>query len=204
MSCHEMSTSNLDRNYTQGRILFKLYRPFLLAASAILRLLPRGLSMLIMKLVRHLPTRLGIGIRYIFLHRLSKHCGESVAVFEGVYLHRVHAAEFGDNVSIHPMCYIDAIGGLKIGSDVSIAHGTTIMTLDHNYSQPKSMIRDASVILKPVTIGNDVWIGAGVRILAGVSIGNRVTIGAGAVVTKDIPSNSLAVGVPARVIRSIE
>jgi acetyltransferase-like isoleucine patch superfamily enzyme len=188
----------------QGRTLFGVFKPFLLAASAVLRLLPRSFSVLVMMLVRYVPTNLGIGMRYILLHRLSRRCGESVAVFEGVYLRRLHAAEFGDNVSIHPMCYIDAIGGLKIGSDVSIAHGTTIMTLDHNYSQPGSTIRDASVILKPVTIGNDVWIGAGVRILAGVNIGNRVTIGAGTVITKDIPSNSLAVGVPARVIKSIE
>lgn len=59
-------------------------------------------------------------------------------------------------------------------------------------------------VTSPVNIGNDVWIGANVVILPGVTIGNNVVIGAGAVVTKDIPDNSLAVGVPARVIKSIE
>jgi maltose O-acetyltransferase len=56
---------------------------------------------------------------------------------------------------------------------------------------------------KPVTIGNNVWIGGGAIICPGVSIGDNCTIGAGSVVTKDIPSNSIAVGNPCKVIKSI-
>ena len=59
-------------------------------------------------------------------------------------------------------------------------------------------------IAKPVSIGNDVWIGGNVTILPGVNIGNNVVIAAGAVVTKDIPDNCVAGGVPARVIKEIE
>ena len=55
-----------------------------------------------------------------------------------------------------------------------------------------------------IRIGNDVWVGANVTILPGVTIGDNVVIGAGAVVTKDIPDNSLALGVPARVVKEIE
>ena len=55
-----------------------------------------------------------------------------------------------------------------------------------------------------IRIGNDVWLGANVTILPGVTIGDNVIVGAGAVVTKDIPDNSLAVGVPARVVKEIE
>lgn len=55
-----------------------------------------------------------------------------------------------------------------------------------------------------IHIGDDVWIGGNVTILPGVNIGNNVVIGAGAVVTKDIPDNSLAIGVPAKVVREIE
>jgi acetyltransferase-like isoleucine patch superfamily enzyme len=101
------------------------------------------------------------------------------------------------------MSYIDATGGLDIGSDVSIAHGVTVMTTEHDFSGGDRPIRENALIYSPVTIGNDVWVGAGVKILAGVTIGNRVVIGAGAVVTKSIPSNSLSVGVPARVTKSI-
>lgn len=59
-------------------------------------------------------------------------------------------------------------------------------------------------IAKPVKIGNDVWLGGNVCVMPGVTIGNNVVIGAGAVVTKDIPDNSLAVGSPARIIRQLE
>ena len=55
-----------------------------------------------------------------------------------------------------------------------------------------------------IRIGDDVWIGGNVTILPGVTIGNNAVIGAGAVVTKDIPDNSLAIGVPARVVRKLE
>ena len=59
-------------------------------------------------------------------------------------------------------------------------------------------------IAKPVTIGNDVWIGGNVTILPGVNIGNNVVIAARAVVTKDVPDNSLIGGVPAKIIRQLE
>ena len=57
---------------------------------------------------------------------------------------------------------------------------------------------------KPIKIGNNVWVGAGVHINQGVTIGDNTIIGSGSVVTKDIPANSLAVGNPAKVIKTIE
>ena len=187
-----------------GRIAFRLARPILRFGSLALRCLPRGVCSFLLVAIRHVPTRLGIGARYILLRRLAKECGDVVCLYEGAYLYNLELVEFGDDVSIHPLCYISAAGGLKIGSDVSIAHNVTIMTGNHSYSRSSVIIREAQVVNRPVLIGSDVWIGAGVRILAGVHIGDRVVIGAGAVVTKDIPSGSLAVGVPARVIKNIE
>jgi len=168
-----------------------------------LRLLPRGVCQLFLLLCKYCPTRIGIAIRYVLICRLARSCGDNVAIFEGVHLFGIKNIDFGNNISIHEMCYVDGAGGLRIGSDVSIAHGSTIMTTDHDYSDPRVKIREAKALSGAVTIGCDVWIGAGVRILAGQTIGSRVVIGAGAVVTRDVPSGSLAVGVPAKCIKTL-
>lgn len=188
----------------RGRQLFQIAAPIFNLSSPILILIPTTIVEFFLSLLRHFPTRLGIGIRYLLLRRLAKRCGKCVGIFEGVHIFQLQNTEFGENISIHPMCYVDAAGGLIIGSDVSIAHGTTIMTTEHDFSTPWEKIRDAPVKKSAVRIGSDVWIGAGVKILAGVNIGDHVVVGAGAVVTKDIPSHSLAVGVPARVIKTIK
>ena len=83
-----------------------------------------------------------------------------------------------------------------------IGPNTTITTATHPIT-PKGR-RDHLAQGKEIRIGNDVWLGANVTVLPGVTIGNNVVIGAGAVVNKDIPDNSLAVGVPAKVIKEIE
>lgn len=88
------------------------------------------------------------------------------------------------------------------GNNVWIGPGTLISTINHPIS-PKGR-RQHLGISKPVRIGNDVWIGGNCTILPGVTIGNNVVVAAGAVVTKDVPDNSLVGGVPARVLREIE
>lgn len=193
-----------QKKLVRGRDKFNLFQPVLVLLSVGLGLLPRRMVELLFVVTRHFPTIIGVGLRYALLQRLTLSCGKCVAIFEGSYYQGLEKATIGDNVSIHPICYVNASGGLIIGRNVSIAHGTTIMTVEHDYSHADQSTRDTSCLLHPVNIGSDVWIGAGVRILAGVTIGDHVVIGAGAVVTKDIPSNSLAVGVPARVIRIIK
>jgi acetyltransferase-like isoleucine patch superfamily enzyme len=98
------------------------------------------------------------------------------------------------------MCYLDATGGLTIGNDVSIAHGVSILTTEHEYAVPGVATRDAAVREAAVAIGDDVWIGAGARILAGVRIGDHAVVGAGAVVTRDVPARQVVAGVPARAV----
>lgn len=86
---------------------------------------------------------------------------------------------------------------ISIGEDVAISHNVTIMDTDAH-----EIIKDNYKNTEPVFIGNHVWIGTGVIILKGVTIGNGAIIGAGSVVTNDIPAHCLAVGNPAKVIRS--
>ena len=83
-----------------------------------------------------------------------------------------------------------------------IGPNTLITTVGHPLSALER--RDYMAYAKPVRIGNDVWIGGNVTILPGVTIGNNVVVAAGAVVTKDIPDNTLVGGVPAKKIRDLE
>lgn len=100
----------------------------------------------------------------------------------------------------------DANGALKLWclrirsqhplSSVSIYGGTHTVTLPERQAGFERAL--------PVTIGRDTWIGGSVQIMAGVNIGKGVTIGAGSVVTRDIPDFSVAVGTPARVVKTLE
>lgn len=95
-----------------------------------------------------------------------------------------------------PNVYINAANGITFGSNIEIGPGTVIVSANHNldnYSIPKKNT--------PITIGNNVWIGANCVILPTVIIGDNVVIGAGSVVTKNISSNSIAVGNPCKVIK---
>ncbi len=93
-------------------------------------------------------------------------------------------------------------GPVTIGDYVMIGPNTMISTVNHPMT-PMGR-RKHLAIVKPVKIGNDVWIGGNVTILPGVTIGNNVVVAAGAVVTKDVPDNTLVGGVPAKVIKPLE
>lgn len=92
---------------------------------------------------------------------------------------------------------IDCYNSITIGNNVKIGPNVVIRDSDNH-----QIIREGGVESAPICIGNNVWIGLNTIILKGVTIGDGAVIGAGAVVTKDIPSNCLAVGVPAKVVKS--
>ena len=95
------------------------------------------------------------------------------------------------------------IGPVTIGSHVNLAQGITVTALNHNFEDPNKRIDEQGISTTPVTIEDDVWIGANAVILPGVTIGNHSVVAAGAVVTKDVPPHSLVAGVPAKVIKQI-
>ena len=90
---------------------------------------------------------------------------------------------------------------VTIGDDCFIGPNVSIYTACHSTDSVERNTRQEWA--KPVTIGNNVWIGGSVSILLGVTIGDNVTIGAGSVVTRDIPSNTVAVGNPCKVVKSL-
>ena len=95
------------------------------------------------------------------------------------------------------------IGPVEIGNNVNLAQGITVTALNHNFSDTNKRIDEQGVSTNPVTIEDDVWVGANAVILPGVTIGEHCVVAAGAVVTKDVPPHSLVAGVPAKVIKSI-
>jgi len=97
--------------------------------------------------------------------------------------------------------FIAGYGGLEIGKYSAIGPHSVIMTYTHLFEDASIPIRFQDLKVKKVTIGEGVWLGAHVVVLPGVTIGNGAIVGAGAVVIKDIPSYSIAAGVPAKVIR---
>src|SRR5690606_30062045 len=97
--------------------------------------------------------------------------------------------------------FIDAYGTVEIGNNVRIAHGCSIVSENHGIDRTDVPIYKQKKVPGQIVIGDDVWLGAGVRILKDVKVGHGSVIGAGSVVNKDIPPYSVAVGVPARVIR---
>ena len=95
------------------------------------------------------------------------------------------------------------IGPVTIGSHVNLAQGITVTALNHNFSDTTKRIDEQGVTTTPVTIGDDVWIGANAVILPGVTIGTHCVVAAGAVVTKDVPDSCVVAGVPAKIIKRI-
>lgn len=95
------------------------------------------------------------------------------------------------------------IGPVSIGNHVNLAQGIVVTGLNHGFSDPAKRIDEHKVVTSPVVIDDDVWVGANCVITPGVHIGSHCVIGAGSVVTHDIPPHSLALGTPAKVVKSI-
>ena len=138
-----------------------------------------------------------------FLHLIIKrviikelHIPSSVDIQPGFFC-SANNIEVGDSTGLGT-CFILAIGKVTIGHHCSFSYNNTILTSTHDYTNFKT------VIAKPVTIGDNVWITSNVTILPGVTIGSNTVIGAGSVVTKDIPSCVFAAGNPCRVIKAID
>ena len=96
------------------------------------------------------------------------------------------------------------IGPVTIGDNVNLAQGITVTALNHNFEDTSKRIDEQGISTKPVEIKDDVWIGANAVILPGVTIGSHAVVAAGAVVTTDVPDNTVVGGVPAKIIRQID
>lgn len=125
---------------------------------------------------------------------------ETVTLFPPFHSDFGRRIRIGERVFINAGCCFQDQGGITIGDDCLIGHGTILATLDHDLAPS----RRGDMHPGAITIGRNVWIGAGVTVLPGITIGDEAVVGAAAVVTKDVPPRTVVVGSPARVVRSID
>lgn len=189
----------------RGREQFSKYKKYILLLSKFYKALPLKVRIYLFERHRNTLGKLGMGLRYALLKAISNECGDNVAIYPGAYILNPQFLCVGTNVSIHPMCYLECgkkAGDITIKNDVSIAHGTTIMSTSHTFKEKIINIKEQEIISSPILIESNVWIGAKVTILSGVTIGSGCVIGANSVVNKNTESNGVYVGAPARRVKS--
>lgn len=138
-------------------------------------------------------------LRLLFEEITGQEVPKTFRIFPPFYTDCGRNIQVGNNVFINSGCCFQDQGGIVIGDGTLIGQQVVIATLNHDFAQESR----ADMFPRPVWIGNRVWIGAHATICPGVTIGDNAIIGAGAVVTKDIPKNTIAVGNPAKVIKEI-
>lgn len=131
------------------------------------------------------------------------HIGNNCIVHEFTFIKAFDGLiKIGNNSTINPFCVIYGCeSGVVIGDGVRIASGCSLVANSHNFDNPNLFIFEQGVTSKGIIVEDDVWLGSGVKIIDGVKIGKGSVIGANSVVTKSIPPFSIAVGVPAVVIK---
>lgn len=139
-------------------------------------------------------------LRRDLLRKLFGKSGETVWMQPPFFCDYGTNIELGERVFFNFNCIVLDVCKVSIGDYTQFGSGVQILTPLHPL-EPE--LRRKEEYGKPISIGSDVWVGAGALILPGVSIGDAAVIGAGSVVTRDIPKGVLAVGNPCRVVREI-
>lgn len=139
------------------------------------------------------PERLRVGEGVMIDVGAVLHCGGLGWAPEGGIV-------LGDRCYIGPRAVLFGGGGIEIGADTLISPGVMIVSHQHSFRQRELSIREQPLRFGRVVVGRNVWIGANAVVLPGVRLEDGVVVGAGAVVTRDIPAESVALGVPARVV----
>lgn len=149
-------------------------------------------------ILMHIPGRIGSLLRRKLMGFGS--CGKKVLIEDHIWFQCPGRIFIGDDCRIHRMCYLDAVGGIEIGSHSGISSGAQIYSQTHRYKDKKSPYYYQGYKLAKVVIGEDVWVGANAIILSGVTLQRGTIVAAGAVVTKDSEPYAVLAGVPARKI----
>jgi acetyltransferase-like isoleucine patch superfamily enzyme len=189
-----------------------------------------GIRSIIYRVIMKTEGKVAIeaGVRILYASGIQ--LGKGVFLDRGVYLHGLpNGISIGDDsfvmhhsmlhvfnfrqlpqagISIGKNCFIGEFnvirgqGGVTIGDGVYTGPMVQIVAVNHVYADPNRPIREQGITARGITIEDDVWLGANVVVVDGVTVGRGSIIGAGSVVTKDIPPYSIAVGSPAKPVKS--
>ncbi|TWF93327.1 hypothetical protein FHU35_15170 [Saccharopolyspora dendranthemae] len=125
---------------------------------------------------------------------------DSVTIYPPFFTECGLHTTFGENVFVNQGCTFMDKGGIRLGDGVMIAPKVNLITGGHPLRLAE---RREHLVFAPITVEDDVWIGAAATILQGVTIGAGAVVAAGAVVTRDVPARTLVAGVPAQVIKTV-
>lgn len=128
-------------------------------------------------------------------------CGEQVIIEGGFYCDYGNKISIGDRVYINAHCTVLDGGNIAIGNDCMFGPNVQLLSVGHDIDPIKRLEKHSYI--DDINIGNNVWLGAGVIVLAGVTIGDNSVVGAGSVVSKNVDSQSLYVGNPAVKVKSL-
>jgi acetyltransferase-like isoleucine patch superfamily enzyme len=144
----------------------------------------------------------GPGVTFEIAPGAKLHLGRWCWIGHGTKI-RVHEGEvhIGAKTVLGQECTISCFQHVSIGRECVIADRTMFIDFDHGIVEVERPIRLQGIYKRDVHVGNNCWVGYGVCVLRGVTVGDNSVLGTSAVVTKDVPDNAVAVGVPARVVR---
>lgn len=186
-----------------GRLIFTKFWPLIKALVFFFRVLPGFIHSVLWSFSTAFPGLFAVLFRYLSFSARVSDFDKNTYIGTHVVLKNIQNMQVGENFSLHDFCYIDAIGGIRVGDNVSIAHGCSLISFNHSWDNSELPIKYNAIDKSPIVIDSDVWIGCGVRIMPGVTIGERSIVAAGSVVVRDVPKNSIVGGVPARFIKSL-
>lgn len=159
----------------------------------------------ITQIVLLLPRfRLFNAFKVWYLSFFGARFGSRCVLYPGIWIQPGRKLTVGTDVDFAVGVLLTTSGGVVIGDRVLIGYGSKIISSNHRIPRKHQTIFNSGHVYEPVTIENDVWIGANVIILPGAIIREGSVIAAGAVVSGDIPPFSIAAGVPAKVIKKRE
>lgn len=139
-------------------------------------------------------------VRALLSELFGKPVPDTLRVFPPFYSDFGKNIAVGENVFINACCHFQDHGGVTLGDGCQIGHNVVFATLNHGLL-PEDR---GTTYPAPIVLGKNVWVGSNATILQGVTIGDNAVVAAGAVVTKDVPADTIVGGVPARFIKCIQ